>query len=49
MSERPHAGPAASRHACRPDLTGHEAVSPISIGDGVSGAPPPRIQRGEFR
>lgn len=47
MSEWPHARPGASHPACRPDLAGHEAVSPVSIGYSLSGPPLPRIQHGE--
>lgn len=47
MSKWPHARPGAPRHACRPDLTGHEAVPPVSIGYGLGGPPLPGIQRGE--
>lgn len=47
MSEWPHARPGASRPARRPDLAGHEAVPPVSVGYGLGGAPLPRIQRGE--
>lgn len=47
MSKWPHACPDASHPACHPDLTGHEAVSPVSIGYGLSGQPLPRIQHCE--
>lgn len=47
MSKWPHACPGASQPARHPDLTGHEAVSSVSIGYSLGRPPLPRIQHGE--
>lgn len=47
MSEWSGASPGEAHTAHSPDVTGDEAVSPISSGDGLGGQPLPRIQHGK--
>lgn len=45
MSEQPHARPGSPHYS---NLSGHEAVSPVSTGYSVSGPPLSRIQHSEL-